>query len=82
MADLGNDYPESSLCRVNGSRTTRFPGRIQMVLCTLLLLADRGGATTHWVVTEDGKIQQQVRSYRLTAHCRLAAQHRQLLAAS
>uniref|UniRef100_A0A8C5CNI6 Tetratricopeptide repeat domain 17 n=1 Tax=Gadus morhua TaxID=8049 RepID=A0A8C5CNI6_GADMO len=62
MADLGNDYPESSLCRVNGSRKAHFPGRILTVLCTLLLLADRAGATTHWVVTEDGKIQQQVDS--------------------
>ncbi|XP_059927187.1 tetratricopeptide repeat protein 17 isoform X1 [Gadus macrocephalus] len=62
MADLGNDYPESSLCRVNGSRKTHFPGRILTVLCTLLLLVDRAGATTHWVVTEDGKIQQQVDS--------------------
>uniref|UniRef100_A0A8C5FIT8 Tetratricopeptide repeat domain 17 n=1 Tax=Gadus morhua TaxID=8049 RepID=A0A8C5FIT8_GADMO len=41
---------------------THFPGRILTVLCTLLLLADRAGATTHWVVTEDGKIQQQVDS--------------------
>ncbi|KAL4622664.1 tetratricopeptide repeat protein 17 isoform X1 [Arapaima gigas] len=27
-----------------------------------VLLVERGGATTHWVVTEDGKIQQQVDS--------------------
>uniref|UniRef100_A0A3B4ZXH6 Tetratricopeptide repeat protein 17-like n=1 Tax=Stegastes partitus TaxID=144197 RepID=A0A3B4ZXH6_9TELE len=31
-----------------------------ILLC--ILIVDSGGATTHWVVTEDGKIQQQVDS--------------------
>uniref|UniRef100_A0A672G359 Tetratricopeptide repeat domain 17 n=1 Tax=Salarias fasciatus TaxID=181472 RepID=A0A672G359_SALFA len=31
-----------------------------ILLCVLIV--DSGGATTHWVVTEDGKIQQQVDS--------------------
>uniref|UniRef100_A0A8C9WMV4 Tetratricopeptide repeat domain 17 n=1 Tax=Scleropages formosus TaxID=113540 RepID=A0A8C9WMV4_SCLFO len=31
-------------------------------IATSVLLAEPGGATTHWVVTEDGKIQQQVDS--------------------
>ncbi|CAL8244280.1 unnamed protein product [Lota lota] len=60
MADFGKNYPESSLFRVNGSRKTHFHGKILIFLCTLLV--DIGGATTHWVVTEDGKIQQQVDS--------------------
>uniref|UniRef100_A0A3Q3A0P1 Tetratricopeptide repeat domain 17 n=1 Tax=Kryptolebias marmoratus TaxID=37003 RepID=A0A3Q3A0P1_KRYMA len=35
-------------------------GRLFILLCVLIV--DSGGATTHWVVTEDGKIQQQVDS--------------------
>uniref|UniRef100_A0A4W6EKX6 Tetratricopeptide repeat domain 17 n=1 Tax=Lates calcarifer TaxID=8187 RepID=A0A4W6EKX6_LATCA len=35
-------------------------GKLFILLCVLLV--DSGGATTHWVVTEDGKIQQQVDS--------------------
>uniref|UniRef100_A0A8D3A927 Tetratricopeptide repeat domain 17 n=1 Tax=Scophthalmus maximus TaxID=52904 RepID=A0A8D3A927_SCOMX len=35
-------------------------GGLFVLLCALL--ADSAGATTHWVVTEDGKIQQQVDS--------------------
>ncbi|KAJ3593701.1 hypothetical protein NHX12_006035, partial [Muraenolepis orangiensis] len=62
MADFGKNSPESSpLFRVNVSRKTQhFQGKILILLCTLLV--DTGGATTHWVVTEDGKIQQQVDS--------------------
>ncbi|KAF3832963.1 hypothetical protein F7725_026628 [Dissostichus mawsoni] len=36
------------------------PGEAFILLC--ILKVDCGGATTHWVVTEDGKIQQQVDS--------------------
>uniref|UniRef100_A0A8C6Q537 Tetratricopeptide repeat domain 17 n=1 Tax=Nothobranchius furzeri TaxID=105023 RepID=A0A8C6Q537_NOTFU len=36
--------------------------RPQLFLIICILLVDSGGATTHWVVTEDGKIQQQVDS--------------------
>ncbi|CAL8352606.1 unnamed protein product [Merluccius merluccius] len=62
MADFGKNSPESSspLFRVSVSRKTHFRGKILVLLCTLLV--DIGGATTHWVVTEDGKIQQQVDS--------------------
>uniref|UniRef100_A0AAQ5Y9W0 Tetratricopeptide repeat domain 17 n=1 Tax=Amphiprion ocellaris TaxID=80972 RepID=A0AAQ5Y9W0_AMPOC len=35
-------------------------GKLFILLC--ILIVDSGGATTHWVVTEDGKIQQQVDS--------------------
>ncbi|XP_062845403.1 tetratricopeptide repeat protein 17 [Trichomycterus rosablanca] len=35
-------------------------GRMFILMCVLSV--DLGGATTHWVVTEDGKIQQQVDS--------------------
>uniref|UniRef100_A0A671Y645 Tetratricopeptide repeat domain 17 n=1 Tax=Sparus aurata TaxID=8175 RepID=A0A671Y645_SPAAU len=35
-------------------------GKLFILLC--ILIVDSGGATTHWVVTEDGKIQQQVHS--------------------
>ncbi|KAM4630032.1 tetratricopeptide repeat protein 17 [Polymixia lowei] len=62
MADLRKICPESSPCRVNVSRKAHFQGKIFILLCILLLLVDSGGATTHWVVTEDGKIQQQVDS--------------------
>lgn len=58
MADLRKIYPESLPCRVNYSRKTSFKGKLFILLCVLLV--DSGGATTHWVVTEDGKIQQQV----------------------
>ncbi|XP_071752279.1 tetratricopeptide repeat protein 17 [Centroberyx gerrardi] len=61
MADLRKICPESSPHRVNVSRkTSSFQGNIFIILC--ILLVDSGGATTHWVVTEDGKIQQQVDS--------------------
>ncbi|XP_068613276.1 tetratricopeptide repeat protein 17 [Brachionichthys hirsutus] len=50
----------SEFCRVNSSRKPSLPGRFVLLLC--LLVAESGGATTHWVVTEDGKIQQQVHS--------------------
>ncbi|XP_029950797.1 tetratricopeptide repeat protein 17 [Salarias fasciatus] len=60
MADLRKICPESSPCRVNYSRKTTFQGRLFILLCVLIV--DSGGATTHWVVTEDGKIQQQVDS--------------------
>ncbi|XP_041835928.1 tetratricopeptide repeat protein 17 [Melanotaenia boesemani] len=60
MADLRKIYPESLPCRVNYTRKTPFQGRLLIFLC--ILIVDSGGATTHWVVTEDGKIQQQVDS--------------------
>lgn len=36
--------------------------RARMFIFMCILLVEPGRATTHWVVTEDGKIQQQVRS--------------------
>ncbi|KAL6113545.1 ttc17 [Pungitius sinensis] len=60
MAELRRICPGSLPCRVNYSRKTSFRGKLFILLCALL--ADSGGATTHWVVTEDGKIQQQVDS--------------------
>ncbi|KAM6950047.1 tetratricopeptide repeat protein 17 [Lycodopsis pacificus] len=60
MADLRNICPESLPRRVNYSRKTSFQGKLFIFLCVLIV--DSGGATTHWVVTEDGKIQQQVDS--------------------
>ncbi|XP_062250147.1 tetratricopeptide repeat protein 17 isoform X1 [Platichthys flesus] len=60
MADLGKICPEPSPCRVNCPRRASCRGRLLVLLC--LLIVDSGGATTHWVVTEDGKIQQQVDS--------------------
>ncbi|XP_011608201.1 tetratricopeptide repeat protein 17 [Takifugu rubripes] len=60
MADLRRDCPESMPCRVNYSRKPSFQGKLFIILC--ILIVDSGGATTHWVVTEDGKIQQQVHS--------------------
>lgn len=58
MADLRRVCPESLPCRVNSSRKPSFQGRLLFLLC--ILIVESGGATTHWVVTEDGKIQQQV----------------------
>ena len=58
MAELGKFCPEMLPCRVSSSRKTSFQGKLFVLLC--VLMADSGGATTHWVVTEDGKIQQQV----------------------
>ncbi|TMS13138.1 Tetratricopeptide repeat protein 17 [Larimichthys crocea] len=60
MADLRKICPESLPCRVNYSRKASFQGKLFVLLCVLIV--DSGGATTHWVVTEDGKIQQQVHS--------------------
>uniref|UniRef100_A0A8C2W9A5 Tetratricopeptide repeat domain 17 n=1 Tax=Cyclopterus lumpus TaxID=8103 RepID=A0A8C2W9A5_CYCLU len=60
MADLGKISPESLPRFVNCSRKQSFRGKLFILLCALIV--DSGGATTHWVVTEDGKIQQQVDS--------------------
>ncbi|KAI3377394.1 hypothetical protein L3Q82_008582, partial [Scortum barcoo] len=60
MADLRKICPDSFPCRGNFSRKTPFQGKLFILLCVLIV--DSGGATTHWVVTEDGKIQQQVDS--------------------
>uniref|UniRef100_A0A667ZH72 Tetratricopeptide repeat domain 17 n=1 Tax=Myripristis murdjan TaxID=586833 RepID=A0A667ZH72_9TELE len=61
MADLRKICPESSPYRVSSiSRKTSAQGKLFILLCVLLV--ESGGATTHWVVTEDGKIQQQVDS--------------------
>ncbi|XP_034536247.1 tetratricopeptide repeat protein 17 [Notolabrus celidotus] len=60
MADLRRICPEFEPCRVNYSRKTSCQGKLFILLC--FLIVDSGGATTHWVVTEDGKIQQQVDS--------------------
>ncbi|XP_061743572.1 tetratricopeptide repeat protein 17 isoform X1 [Nerophis ophidion] len=51
---------DSFPCRVSCSPKTLLRGNIFILLC--ILIVDSGGATTHWVVTEDGKIQQQVDS--------------------
>ncbi|XP_041916966.1 tetratricopeptide repeat protein 17 [Alosa sapidissima] len=70
MADLARRR-DSSLCRditlrserdscANVSWKTSFHGRVCILFCVLLVKP--GDATTHWVVTEDGKIQQQVDS--------------------
>lgn len=58
MADLRKICPDSLPCRVNHTQKTSFQGKLFVFLCVLIV--DSGGATTHWVVTEDGKIQQQV----------------------
>ncbi|KAK1891880.1 Tetratricopeptide repeat protein 17, partial [Dissostichus eleginoides] len=60
MADVRKICPESLPCRLSYSRKTSFQGKLFFLLC--ILKVDCGGATTHWVVTEDGKIQQQVDS--------------------
>ncbi|XP_010773287.1 tetratricopeptide repeat protein 17 [Notothenia coriiceps] len=60
MADVRKICPESLPCRLSYSRKTSFQGKLFILLC--ILKVDTGGATTHWVVTEDGKIQQQVDS--------------------
>uniref|UniRef100_A0A8C7IZ99 Tetratricopeptide repeat domain 17 n=1 Tax=Oncorhynchus kisutch TaxID=8019 RepID=A0A8C7IZ99_ONCKI len=59
MADL-RKISSGSLPYVNVSRKVSVQGKIFILLC--IILAEPGGATTHWVVTEDGKIQQQVDS--------------------
>ncbi|KAM4596171.1 tetratricopeptide repeat protein 17 isoform 1-T1 [Fundulus diaphanus] len=60
MADQGKICPEPFPCRVNHTQKTSLQGKLFVFLC--MLIVDSGGATTHWVVTEDGKIQQQVDS--------------------
>ncbi|XP_041647557.1 tetratricopeptide repeat protein 17 isoform X2 [Cheilinus undulatus] len=60
MADLRKICPEFLPCRVNYSRKPSIQAKLFILLC--ILIVDSGGATTHWVVTEDGKIQQQVDS--------------------
>ncbi|KAM8876529.1 tetratricopeptide repeat protein 17 [Synchiropus picturatus] len=57
MAELRRICPESLPFR---PRKASFQGKLFILLC--ILIVDSGGATTHWVVTEDGKIQQQVDS--------------------
>ncbi|CAB1338914.1 unnamed protein product [Coregonus sp. 'balchen'] len=59
MADFRKVCP-GSLPYVNVSRKVSVQGKVFILLC--IILAEPGGATTHWVVTEDGKIQQQVDS--------------------
>ncbi|XP_068506650.1 tetratricopeptide repeat protein 17 isoform X2 [Syngnathus scovelli] len=59
MADIEKISLDSFPCRVSCSRKT-FRGKLFILLC--ILIVDAGDATTHWVVTEDGKIQQQVDS--------------------
>uniref|UniRef100_A0A3Q3JLQ3 Tetratricopeptide repeat domain 17 n=1 Tax=Monopterus albus TaxID=43700 RepID=A0A3Q3JLQ3_MONAL len=60
MADIRKICPESLPCRINYSRKQSLQGKLFILAC--ILIVDSGGATTHWVVTEDGKIQQQVDS--------------------
>ncbi|XP_067105211.1 tetratricopeptide repeat protein 17 isoform X1 [Osmerus mordax] len=59
MADFWKISP-GYLLYVNVSRKSFVQVKIFIFLC--ILLVESGGATTHWVVTEDGKIQQQVDS--------------------
>ncbi|XP_077480552.1 tetratricopeptide repeat protein 17 [Stigmatopora argus] len=58
MADMEKTSPDSYACRY--LQKTCLQGKLFILLC--ILIVDSGGATTHWVVTEDGKIQQQVDS--------------------
>ncbi|XP_061594998.1 tetratricopeptide repeat protein 17 isoform X1 [Cololabis saira] len=60
MAELRKTRLQPLPCRVNDTGRASLQGRLFFCLCVLLV--DCGGATTHWVVTEDGKIQQQVDS--------------------
>uniref|UniRef100_A0A8C6W0F8 Tetratricopeptide repeat domain 17 n=1 Tax=Nothobranchius furzeri TaxID=105023 RepID=A0A8C6W0F8_NOTFU len=60
MAELRKISPVCLPCRLSYTRKTSCHGRLFLIIC--ILLVDSGGATTHWVVTEDGKIQQQVDS--------------------
>ncbi|KAJ8252638.1 hypothetical protein COCON_G00219500 [Conger conger] len=59
MADLGISGPGTHLCTSVPQKATVFT---RIFLLFVVLLTELGGATTHWVVTEDGKIQQQVDS--------------------
>ncbi|KAL2088935.1 hypothetical protein ACEWY4_015834 [Coilia grayii] len=59
MADLARSSLDRDIWS-NVSWRTSFQGRAFILFCVLLVKS--GGATTHWVVTEDGKIQQQVDS--------------------
>uniref|UniRef100_A0AAQ5XZ56 Tetratricopeptide repeat domain 17 n=1 Tax=Amphiprion ocellaris TaxID=80972 RepID=A0AAQ5XZ56_AMPOC len=43
-------------------RSASLPREPSLFILLCILIVDSGGATTHWVVTEDGKIQQQVDS--------------------
>uniref|UniRef100_A0A665TT73 Tetratricopeptide repeat domain 17 n=1 Tax=Echeneis naucrates TaxID=173247 RepID=A0A665TT73_ECHNA len=60
MADLRKICPETLPCRVSCPRKMSHRGKLFILLCALVV--DSARATTHWVVTEDGKIQQQVDS--------------------
>ncbi|XP_035252632.1 tetratricopeptide repeat protein 17 isoform X1 [Anguilla anguilla] len=59
MADLSISGPGTHLCTSVPQKATVFA---RIFLLFVILLTELGGATTHWVVTEDGKIQQQVDS--------------------
>uniref|UniRef100_A0A3B3BDD9 Tetratricopeptide repeat domain 17 n=1 Tax=Oryzias melastigma TaxID=30732 RepID=A0A3B3BDD9_ORYME len=60
MADFRKSCPVFLPCRVSNTRKASLQGKLFLFFC--ILIVDSGGATTHWVVTEDGKIQQQVDS--------------------
>ncbi|XP_004066981.1 tetratricopeptide repeat protein 17 [Oryzias latipes] len=60
MADFRKTSPVFLPCRVSNARKASLQGKLFLFFC--ILIVDSGGATTHWVVTEDGKIQQQVDS--------------------
>ncbi|XP_057703725.1 tetratricopeptide repeat protein 17 isoform X2 [Corythoichthys intestinalis] len=60
MADMEKICPESFPCRVSCLAKTFLQGKLFILLC--ILIVDSGGAMTHWVVTEDGKIKQEVDS--------------------
>ncbi|KAI1904026.1 hypothetical protein AGOR_G00001450 [Albula goreensis] len=59
MADRRISGPGTQLCTTVPQKATVLARNFVLFI---VLLSELGGATTHWVVTEDGKIQQQVDS--------------------
>lgn len=62
--DKSNSIGNNSTNKRFWSRSVR--GAAVVLIC--VLLAEPARATTHWVVTEDGKIQQQVRDCVVSSH--------------
>ncbi|KAF4091063.1 hypothetical protein AMELA_G00032800 [Ameiurus melas] len=60
MAEVQRQSLEENEVCFNGSWKASVRARMFIFMC--ILLVEPGRATTHWVVTEDGKIQQQVDS--------------------
>ncbi|KAJ8417004.1 hypothetical protein AAFF_G00282310 [Aldrovandia affinis] len=59
MADRRTSGPGTQLCSGVPQKATVLT---RICILFIVLLTELGGATTHWIVTEDGKIQQQVDS--------------------